>query len=1239
MGPQSGFHDTLVPAAPMHSPTNHGMALGDSTLPSNETEPSSLIYVPLFGLKYAQQFMYSSGFDSSHRVRLNFDDPRGCLPKGVNIFSSDPCLDGHAYRRCLSGFLTAELSCSPPLLLELLEEKAANEDSESSEEDISDAAFIRRHVIMEALERIHEHSAAHSLSSRVHAPVSCLATHMDDTWLNASVFSAIEDALSLSSEELSQDRTTYYYEHSTSASAFLLSGKFVRLLSPQIETRFCHFDFVLPDPSTRRVMVTIYPEPEYFARYASDIYVIADDISEHKAYGALSRVQREEHAKEGAEQYGSKRSRNYTQDMEACDTVRNYASHRLLTSTMFTYVHSAYEHWLDVIEKLFMGPWSKSASFLRLCSQFIECKVFGSLSQEHFATPEDVYLAQSLTCGIRGIVCDVFNSFGGNVTALPELPANELLGQINEAISASKSMHDILSAVDVFTAKDAQGKESSFVESFHVDTAKPTSVYELAEKGVYNLKDAQPGFLDLESLPEQDQVGGLEKDIPNKQVFSAPTTPRILEAVAQRCMNEFSDLFCHPPLTTGPGMKLTGFESNFPHAIRALIELKGGSHAFYTLTSMEEKLRYLMPLVLDRLYTYQHFTTATFFYDSLLEHMRACTQETLLQTHDHVCLDILSAHAYYKAICQMILRFNNILLRTSQAQHNGLLLDGMEARSVSFVASCTWPEGCVHGTPSTVSLTIRPLCPCYFCNMVAMDETDLCVDRAYSTCKACLCKSGGSSIKAQSTTDMQAGKMDTKQASAGATLSINYRDLCASFLGEETPNRRDNLVAEASILRLIGLAKQSMGSDVTPLLSTDHIEEALLSKENDSEHNLQFLKLSLDGNVEGKIRSLDGYLPRRLSMKHALLIYLTLLPDCSVRAFVCSFLQTCLRERIATIFSQSMDLISIPPSKHQVRRNPKLSVAELSSDSEDNHSSALSSSGMDSGQGWTQRGWTAAPHRHTRGNNPRDGLDELNLGQTEIIEYIPSCIHRVQSLTSNRDFDFVAQQNTYQHTRHLRRVQAGLQRLRDRLLEHEPLVANVHASTRKWRRRGRASGRVMLAEDVLALEGFSNDPLRTMAIQSAEALEAIRAEPTLAPGPSRVTPMMWASHLYGPKVLWEAYHQINYGNHTDVPPVTLERGLWAPSRARLLPAHGERRYRTLGSVEGLALAGHTITVSGLGSGEADLAEGPVQVRSQLPDPTHTRLAFDDVLAALLGLQEGGEMERCNSSNIVPIICE
>ncbi|ESU38651.1 Serine/threonine protein kinase, partial [Giardia duodenalis] len=124
-----------------------------------------------------------------------------------------------------------------------------------------------------------------------------------------------------------------------------------------------------------------------------------------------------------------------------------------------------------------------------------------------------------------------------------------------------------------------------------------------------------------------------------------------------------------------------------------------------------------------------------------------------------------------------------------------------------------------------------------------------------------------------------------------------------------------------------------------------------------------------------------------------------------------------------------------------------------------------------------------------------------------------------------------------------------------------------------------------------------------------------------------VTPMMWASHLYGPKVLWEAYHQINYGNHTDVPPVTLERGLWAPSRARLLPAHGERRYRTLGSVEGLALAGHTITVSGLGSGEADLAEGPVQVRSQLPDPTHTRLAFDDVLAALLGLQEGGEMER------------
>ena len=121
--------------------------------------------------------------------------------------------------------------------------------------------------------------------------------------------------------------------------------------------------------------------------------------------------------------------------------------------------------------------------------------------------------------------------------------------------------------------------------------------------------------------------------------------------------------------------------------------------------------------------------------------------------------------------------------------------------------------------------------------------------------------------------------------------------------------------------------------------------------------------------------------------------------------------------------------------------------------------------------------------------------------------------------------------------------------------------------------------------------------------------------------------MMWASHLYSPRVLWEAYHQISYGNRTDVPPGTLEQGLWAPSRTRTLPAYGERRYRTLSSIEGLALAGHTVAVAGLGYDNVELAGEPAQIRSQLPDPAHARIAFDDALAALLDPRERGGPEK------------
>ena len=1226
MGPQGGLHNVLTSVIQTYTPADHRLVSDSSSLLSNGVQPNNSVYVPLFGLKYAQQFVYSSGFDSNHRVRLNFDDPRSCLPKGVNIFSSDPCLDGHAYRRCLSALLTSELSCSPPLLLELLNEKAVREDSESSEEDISDAAFIRRHVVMETLERIHEHGSAHAPPSRMHATVSCLAAQIDEKWLDAPVFSAIESALSLNSDELSQDRTTYYYRQSASAGAFLLSGRFVRLLSPQIETRFCHFDFVLPDPSIRKMMVTVYPEPEYFSRYASDIYVIADDISEHRGLGPALRVQREGYMKDGAEPHCPRRSRHYNREMEACETVRNYTSHQLLTSVMFSYIHSAYEHWLDVIERLFMGPWSKSDAFQRLCSQFIEHKVFGSLTSKHSDMSEDIYLALSLTHGIQGIVYDVFNSLGGNVMALPELPASELYEQINEVISQSKSMHDILSSVDACIANDAQEKEPSLVESLHVDTVHPTPTPEPLEGVFCKLEDSPPAILDSRPL-EHDQADHLTRNAPTQHASTTSTAPRILEAVAQKCMQAFSDLFYHPPLNTGPGVKLTGFTDRFPHAIKALIELKGGSHAFYTLTTPEEKLSYLMPLVLDRLYTYQHFTTSILFYDSLLEQMQACAQKSLLQTTEYGCLEISPALAYYRSICQVLLRFNSILLRVSQAQHNRLLLEGMEAGSVAFVASCTWPSSGIHGTSSPISLTIRPLCPCYFCNMVAMDETDLWIDRAYSTCKACLCKSGGGSTNSQIADDLQSDKEEIKQAHMGVTLSINYRELCASFLGEETLSRRDTLLAETAVLRLVGLVKQSMGSDVTPLLSTDHMEEAISSKENDPQHNLQFLKFTLEGNTEGKSRGSDGYLPRRLSMQNALLIYLTLLPDRSTRAYVCSFLRTHLRERITAIFSQSMDLLSMPPSKHQARRKPKMSVADLSSGSEENQSNISSSSGTDSGQDWTRRGWTAAPHKQAKSLDPKDELDALNLGQTEIIEYIPSCIQKVQSLTNNRDFSFIIQQNNYQKGRHLKRVQAGLQRLRDRLLDHVPLSARTQTPVQKRRKRGRTSGRATLAEDVLALEGFPSDPLRVLAIQSAEALDALNTGSAMMPGPPRVTPMMWASHLYSPRVLWEAYHQISYGNRTDVPPGTLEQGLWASSRTRTLPVYGERRYRTLSSIEGLALAGHTVAVAGLGYDNVELAGEPAQIHSQLPDPAHARIAFDDALAALLDPQERGGPEK------------
>lgn len=743
MDPQTDLSATLTLTNQIHDSTDHNLVSDGSGLLHHKVKPGGSVYVPLFGLKYAQQFIYSSGFDSSHRVRLSFDDPRACLPKGVNIFSSDPCLDGYAYRRCLSALLTSELSCSPSLLLDLLEEKVTNDGSESSEEDISDVAFIRRHVVMEALERIHEHSDPRALSSKMHTSVSCLPTYIDDGWLDASIFSAIEDALTLNSDELSQDRAAPYYEQSASASAFLLSGRFARLLSPQLETRFCHFDFVLPDPSARKVMITVYPEPEYFARYASDIYVIADDISEHKGFGVASRTQHEEHARDGGEQHYSKKPRHYNQEMEACETVRNYASHRVLASVMFPYVHSAYEHWLDVIEKLFLGPWSGSANFKRLCPQFVEYKVFHSLAHEKSDVPEDVYLTQSLAYGIQEIVHEVFNNLGGSVAALPELPANELFDQINEVVSKSRGMCDILSAADIFMASEARELESSIVESFNTDASRVVSFNKPIDGPSYSLKNASPTFPDLESASSPDQVTCSVKDDSNPQILQAPATLRILEAVAQKCINEFSTLLYHPPLNMGPGLKLSGFTDHFPQAIKALIELKGESHPLYMLGTPEERLRYLVPLVLDRLYTYQRFTTATSFYDSLLEQMPLCAQQSISQVSDYAYPGTSSAQAYHRSICQIVLRFNNILLRISQAQHNRLLLDGMDAGSVSFVASCFWPSSSTHGSASPVSLTIRPLCPCYFCNMVAMDETDFCVDRAYATCKACLCKPRG----------------------------------------------------------------------------------------------------------------------------------------------------------------------------------------------------------------------------------------------------------------------------------------------------------------------------------------------------------------------------------------------------------------------------------------------------------------------------------------------------------------
>lgn len=134
----------------------------------------SLPQFSLVAYKYATQYIYSSGFDSVYRIKLGIDSP--IIPS----LSEHNLYEYHATERTsfrddlatLTNYIDQGVSLSPKLALSLTryiehtntkslqrgneDKPGCSEDSESSEENISDVVYITRHVMYEVIERISE---------------------------------------------------------------------------------------------------------------------------------------------------------------------------------------------------------------------------------------------------------------------------------------------------------------------------------------------------------------------------------------------------------------------------------------------------------------------------------------------------------------------------------------------------------------------------------------------------------------------------------------------------------------------------------------------------------------------------------------------------------------------------------------------------------------------------------------------------------------------------------------------------------------------------------------------------------------------------------------------------------------------------------------------------------------------------------------------------------------------------
>ncbi|TNJ29094.1 hypothetical protein GMRT_12945 [Giardia muris] len=585
---------------------------------------TSAISEPLLGYKLAHQFIYSSGFDSSIGILIGHDNPELGVPKGAPNYPLHSGLEPPEIIGMGVQILERALAPTPKLLQEFHQSSfnhPSQSDNSSDEEDVSDLAYIRRHVLLEIVERLNDTSSI-GHGRRSESELRELR-QLSGNWADAAIQEALEHMVDVDTDSLSLNKKAVYYARPQAPYDVLLGSYYRRLLNLQIEARFSHFDLATLDALGTMAIYSIFTDPLYFEQYGHDIYSIPPDIGRSRLNPKALR----------------KGTQNYHSELAISAIIRNYTSDSFLRPVLFTRSGSALSYWIDLL--------STSRT--------------GSLDHQPCFRPRD--------------------PFGEVIYDCTSQVVNEVKGRLSSFKYSEDLQHEVISIATSIVSK--------VVGPLLTGCAPPVES---------SLSSTSQTLSDISSCIETHDSSVLSHTgkMGDLLFFSPPSPSSTLEGLCFFCFKAHPELMSATLNASSTNAKTAEYSPIFPHDVRILLELKGNIPEFLSLSTPKERYFYLLPHALERLLTYQEFDTAT-----------------------RLAAAILDPTSYEHSIFREVTR---LMLQTARTQHSRLLL-GPFLHSASILAStCTDLDG--DPVPGhSLSFLIKPLCPCYFCNAAAIDDT------------------------------------------------------------------------------------------------------------------------------------------------------------------------------------------------------------------------------------------------------------------------------------------------------------------------------------------------------------------------------------------------------------------------------------------------------------------------------------------------------------------------------------